>query len=113
MPIGFEARCKECGETFNPADEHDLSHLREDGSACGVGELVGEWRGLNVAEVADAFEAQRQRLAPEHQVRVYVTGSFYEGPVLCGHDHRLPTAPADCRERLVAGLVERGLKVTE
>lgn len=42
---GLEARCTECGETFNPIDEDDLVHIeRLDGEECGgQGELVGEF----------------------------------------------------------------------
>lgn len=58
MPVGYEARCTKCGETFNPlpSDYHngepifslfpaDLEHYyQDDGSQCGgQGELVGEW----------------------------------------------------------------------
>lgn len=44
-PIGYEALCA-CGETFNPDDETDLTHLvREDGTECGLeGEMTGEWK---------------------------------------------------------------------
>lgn len=44
-PVGFEARCGACGETFNPADETDLEHLRKaDGTPCGgAGRMVGAW----------------------------------------------------------------------
>jgi hypothetical protein len=27
--IGYEAQCRKCGETFNPADETDLKHCQE------------------------------------------------------------------------------------
>jgi len=47
MPIGHEARCGKCGETFTPMSqlEIDLVHIqREDGTEClGVGVLVGSW----------------------------------------------------------------------
>lgn len=45
MPIGYEAKCGKCGETFNPAGPDDLVHIeRLDGVPCGgQGELVGEW----------------------------------------------------------------------
>lgn len=45
-PIGYEARCLKCGETFNPAGPDDLIHLAtEDGQECGgQGHMVGEWR---------------------------------------------------------------------
>lgn len=44
-PIGYEAKCLKCGETFNPADGSDLTHLqREDGEECmGLGEMKGAW----------------------------------------------------------------------
>lgn len=43
--IGYEAICRRCGETFNPADESDLMHYeRVDGQPCnGLGELLGSW----------------------------------------------------------------------
>ncbi len=46
----LEAKCRKCGETFNPADEDDLEHLMSygDGSEheqpCGgQGDILGEW----------------------------------------------------------------------
>lgn len=44
-PVGYEARCNKCGETFVPADENDLVHCeREDGTPCeGNGTLLGAW----------------------------------------------------------------------
>lgn len=44
-PIGYEAHCPKCGETFNPAGPDDLVHLSTlAGVECGgQGVLVGEW----------------------------------------------------------------------
>jgi len=41
----YEAKCRKCDETFNPADEGDRVHLvRQDGEECGgVGDMVGRW----------------------------------------------------------------------
>lgn len=51
----LEARCKECGEIFNPMDEGDLEHLlKTDGENCGgTGVIVGEWN-------PDGEETERQ-----------------------------------------------------
>lgn len=62
MPIGYEARCKTCGDTFNPhapypegtpylltldnGDELDMEHwIRSDETTIcgGEGDLVGSW----------------------------------------------------------------------
>lgn len=45
-PIGREAYCPKCGETFNPAADSDRIHyIKEDGTECGgTGKLLGEWR---------------------------------------------------------------------
>jgi hypothetical protein len=45
-PVGYEATCTKCGETFNPIDETDLEHIEsfETGQECGgVGVMVGSW----------------------------------------------------------------------
>jgi hypothetical protein len=44
-PVGIEARCTVCGETFNPSDEDDTEHAeRADGTPCGGrGEITGQW----------------------------------------------------------------------
>lgn len=44
-PIGFEARCFDCGETFCPNDVDDTEHqMRNDGVEChGRGHLTGWW----------------------------------------------------------------------
>lgn len=43
--MALEARCPKCGETFNPTDEDDLTHIETlDGEPCGgQGELIGAW----------------------------------------------------------------------
>lgn len=45
MPVGYEALCLVCGESFNPGDENDLIHIRKDDETeCGgQGIMVGEW----------------------------------------------------------------------
>lgn len=44
-PVGWEAVCGRCGETFNPDGPDDLEHLsRLDGAACGgQGKMTGCW----------------------------------------------------------------------
>lgn len=44
----LEAKCKKCGETFNPYSEDDLEHVtRADGQFCeGQGELLGAYSNL-------------------------------------------------------------------
>lgn len=44
-PIGYEAECSRCGETFCPVDEDDLEHLRrsDDVECGGQGILRGAW----------------------------------------------------------------------
>lgn len=44
-PVGYEAICPKCGETFNPHGPDDLIHFaRHDGTECGgIGELAGAW----------------------------------------------------------------------
>lgn len=51
----LEAQCSRCGETFNPADEHDLIHLQTEAEEpCGgPGEIVGEWRNTAGPAPAD------------------------------------------------------------
>lgn len=47
MTVGYEAKCRKCGETFNPHDFKpvNLIHVaKEDGTYCnGQGEPVGSW----------------------------------------------------------------------
>lgn len=43
-PVGIEARCHTCGETFNPAGMSDLMHVdTATGDDCGPGQLIGAW----------------------------------------------------------------------
>lgn len=46
MPVAYEARCKRCGETFNPDSWWDLHHyVKADDEPCGgEGEMLGSWR---------------------------------------------------------------------
>jgi hypothetical protein len=45
-PVGIEARCSKCDETFIPADLDDTVHVaRSDGDECGgQGQIIGTWR---------------------------------------------------------------------
>jgi hypothetical protein len=44
-PVGIEAKCTRCGETFNPADEDDTEHVETvQGTPCGgLGVITGSW----------------------------------------------------------------------
>lgn len=44
-PVGYEAICGLCWETFNPAGHDDLIHgFKENGEPCGgVGTMMGAW----------------------------------------------------------------------
>jgi hypothetical protein len=50
-PHLLEAKCRKCGETFNPADAQDTIHMiREDGSFCGgTGDIQGHYTSPNPA----------------------------------------------------------------
>jgi hypothetical protein len=75
----LEALCTRCGETFNPADEHDLEHLVRagDGEPCGgAGELLGGYHATPPATVGDGYhqEPTTAEVLEDEAVELYFAG---------------------------------------
>lgn len=75
----LEAKCTRCGETFNPADEHDLEHLVRagDGEPCGGrGELLGGYHATPPATVGDGYhqEPTTAEVLEDEAVELYFAG---------------------------------------
>jgi hypothetical protein len=51
-PTAYEARCEDCGETFNPYSPDDMTHVeRANGDPCGGdGYMVGVWYSVPVCQ---------------------------------------------------------------